>query len=142
MAFSIVINNKKPTSPGLNVFYEFIAAASIIFKISEMSITSSTMGKRTFKIVLLGDSSTGKTSIIDRFVNNKFEEKDNVPALLIQPTIGIDFLGKNVTHNSTTCRLQLWDTAGQERYRSLIPSYLKDAICAIFVFDISSISFA
>jgi Ras-related protein Rab-6A len=57
----------------------------------------------------------------------------------MQPTIGIDFLGKNVTHNATTCRLQLWDTAGQERYRSLIPSYLKDAVCAIFVFDVSSI---
>ena len=56
----------------------------------------------------------------------------------MQPTIGIDFLGKNVTHNSTTCRLQLWDTAGQERYRSLIPSYLKDAVGAIFVFDIAS----
>lgn len=55
----------------------------------------------------------------------------------MQPTIGIDFLGKNVTHNSTTCRLQLWDTAGQERYRSLIPSYLKDAVCAIFVFDVA-----
>lgn len=55
----------------------------------------------------------------------------------MQPTIGIDFLGKNVTHHSTTCRLQLWDTAGQERYRSLIPSYLKDAVCAIFVFDLS-----
>lgn len=55
----------------------------------------------------------------------------------MQPTIGIDFLGKNVTHNSTTCRLQLWDTAGQERYRSLIPSYLKDAICALFVFDLA-----
>jgi GTPase SAR1 family protein len=37
-----------------------------------MSITSSTFGKRTYKIVLLGDSATGKTSIIDRFVNNKF----------------------------------------------------------------------
>jgi Ras-related protein Rab-6A len=56
----------------------------------------------------------------------------------MQPTIGIDFLGKNVTHNNITCRLQLWDTAGQERYRSLIPSYLKDAVCAIFVFDLSS----
>ncbi len=55
----------------------------------------------------------------------------------MQPTIGIDFLGKNVTHNSTTCRLQLWDTAGQERYRSLIPSYLKDAVCALFIFDLS-----
>jgi GTPase SAR1 family protein len=43
-----------------------------------MSITSSTIGKRTFKIILLGDTSTGKTSIIERFVNNKFEEKDNV----------------------------------------------------------------
>ena len=43
-----------------------------------MSITSSTFGKKTYKIVLLGDTSTGKTSIIDRFVNNKFEEKDNV----------------------------------------------------------------
>lgn len=43
-----------------------------------MSITSSTISKKTYKIILLGDSSTGKTSIIERFVNNKFEEKDNV----------------------------------------------------------------
>lgn len=58
-----------------------------------------------------------------------------------KPTIGIDFVGKNVTLNQVTCRLQLWDTAGQERYRSLIPSYLKDAICAIFVFDVTRTSF-
>lgn len=43
-----------------------------------MSISSSALSKKTYKIVLLGDSSTGKTSIIDRFVNNKFELKDNV----------------------------------------------------------------
>ena len=43
-----------------------------------MSITSSTIGKRTFKVILLGDTSTGKTSIIERFVNNRFEDKDNV----------------------------------------------------------------
>jgi small GTP-binding protein len=103
-----------------------------------MSISSSALSKKTYKIVLLGDSSTGKTSIIDRFVNNKFELKDNVQIHLWQPTIGIDFLGKNVNHHSSTCRLQLWDTAGQERYRSLIPTYLKDAICAIFVFDLTS----
>ena len=58
-----------------------------------------------------------------------------------QPTIGIDFIGKNITHKQVGCRLQLWDTAGQERYRSLIPSYLKDAICAVFVFDNSSTLF-
>lgn len=50
-----------------------------------MSITSSTIGKRTYKIVLMGDSSTGKTSIIERFVNNKFEERDNVPPLTCSP---------------------------------------------------------
>lgn len=56
-----------------------IIPLALIFKYIElMSITSSTFGKRTYKIVLLGDSATGKTSIIDRFVNNKFEEKDNV----------------------------------------------------------------
>jgi GTPase SAR1 family protein len=50
-----------------------------------MSITSSAIGKRTFKIILLGDSSTGKTSIIERFINNKFEEKDNVNRVAYSP---------------------------------------------------------
>lgn len=57
---------------------------------------------------------------------------------LIKPTIGIDFLAKNVIHNAKTYRLQLWDTAGQERFRSLIPSYLKDARCALIVYDVTS----
>lgn len=56
----------------------------------------------------------------------------------MQPTVGIDFLAKNITHNSKNYRLQLWDTAGQERFRSLIPSYLKDAHCALVVFDVTS----
>lgn len=47
-------------------------------------------------------------------------------------------MGKNINMHGETYRLQLWDTAGQERYRSLIPSYLKDAASAIFVFDITS----
>lgn len=56
----------------------------------------------------------------------------------IQPTVGIDFLVKNVTHKSKNFRLQLWDTAGQERFRSLIPNYLKDAKCALIVIDVTN----
>jgi Ras-related protein Rab-6A len=56
----------------------------------------------------------------------------------IQATVGIDFMAKNITVNSTNLRLQLWDTAGQERFRSLIPSYLKDATVTIIVFDLTS----
>jgi Ras-related protein Rab-6A len=56
----------------------------------------------------------------------------------MQPTIGIDFLVKSVTYKGHTYRLHLWDTAGQERFRSLIPNYLRDAICAVVVFDVGS----
>lgn len=52
--------------------------------------------------------------------------------------MGIDFLVKNVVINNKSYRLQLWDTAGQERFRSLIPNYLKDAKCALIVFDVAN----
>lgn len=55
--------------------------------------------------------------------------------IIKQPTIGIDFLVKNMNYKGTTVRVQLWDTAGQEKFKSLIPSYLKDATAAVFVFD-------
>jgi small GTP-binding protein len=69
--------------------------------------------------------------------------KQQTYLFLIKPTVGIDFLAKNITHNAKSYRMQLWDTAGQERFRSLIPSYLKDAHSALIVFDVSSkLSFA
>lgn len=55
----------------------------------------------------------------------------------MQHTVGIDFLAKNVTYNDHLYRLQLWDTAGQEKFRSLIPAYLRDANCAVMVYDIA-----
>lgn len=57
----------------------------------------------------------------------------------MQPTIGIDFVSKNIAMEGKMVKLQLWDTAGQERFKSLIPSYLKDAHLAIVVFDLTSI---
>ncbi|KAF9651465.1 ras-domain-containing protein [Thelephora ganbajun] len=83
------------------------------------------------KIVLLGDQSVGKTSLITRFMYDTF---DNT----YQATIGIDFLSKAMYLEDRTVRLQLWDTAGQERYRSLIPSYIRDCSVAIVVFDITN----
>ena len=57
---------------------------------------------------------------------------------MTQPTIGIDFVSKDIKFKGAPCRLQLWDTAGQEKFKSLVPTYLKDAVCCIFVFDLTS----
>jgi len=91
-----------------------------------------------FKIVFVGDQGVGKSSIISRFIKNEFDQSHNVPPWLPQPTVGIDFVSKNLSINDKSVRLQLWDTAGQERFRSLIPSYLKDCNAAFVVFDITS----
>ncbi len=55
---------------------------------------------------------------------------------LFQGTVGIDFLSKNVHYNGHMYRLLLWDTAGQEKFRSLVPAYLRDAHCAVLVYDV------
>ena len=84
-----------------------------------------------YKIVVIGDINVGKTSILSRFRYGSFE-----PSYL--PTLGIDFFSKNLFYEDKTIRLILWDTAGQERFRSLIPSYLKNADCIIIVYDITN----
>ncbi|XP_039037197.1 ras-related protein RABH1e isoform X1 [Hibiscus syriacus] len=84
-----------------------------------------------YKLVFLGDQSAGKTSIITRFMYDKFDTT-------YQATIGIDFLSKTMYLEDRTVRLQLWDTAGQERFRSLIPSYIRDSSVAVIVYDVAS----
>jgi len=84
-----------------------------------------------YKLVFLGDSTVGKTSLITRFIYDQFDSNYKV-------TIGIDFVSKTMYLEDRTVRLQLWDTAGQERFRSLIPSYIRDSSVAIVVYDITS----
>ena len=79
------------------------------------------------KVVLIGDTSVGKTSIADRFVNNQFSEFN-------EPTIGAAFLAKNLNN----IRFEIWDTAGQERYNALIPMYVRDADYVILTFDLTN----
>lgn len=56
---------------------------------------------------------------------------------MIQPTVGIDYMFKTVSHQGRSYKLELWDTAGQEKYRSLVKSYLKDADCSLFIYDVN-----
>ena len=84
-----------------------------------------------FKIIFLGDQYVGKSSILNRFYQDKFEDN-------YQATIGLDFHSKNVTINGTNARLLLYDTAGQEKFKSLIPMYIRDANIILVVYDITN----
>lgn len=86
--------------------------------------------KNKFKIIFLGDQSVGKSSIINRYAHNMFNE-------VYESTIGLDFQSKNNIINGTNIRLLLFDTAGQEKYKSLIPMYIRDADIIIIVYDIT-----
>ncbi|ESL05727.1 Rab family, other [Trypanosoma rangeli SC58] len=83
------------------------------------------------KIVLLGDQSVGKTSLVTRFMYDTFDQQ-------YQATIGIDFFSKSIPVDNRTVRLHVWDTAGQERFRSLIPSYIRNSSGTLVVYDITS----
>ena len=84
-----------------------------------------------FKIIFLGDQFVGKSSILNRFYQDKFEPD-------YQATIGLDFHSKNVNINNSVVRLLLYDTAGQEKFKSLIPMYIREADIIIAVYDISN----
>jgi Ras-related protein Rab-6A len=94
------------------------------------NLESTSMCDIKYKIVFLGSMSVGKSSIIERFTYGNFDDNH-------QDTVGIDFLSKNHHYNGHLYRLLLWDTAGQEKFRSLIPAYLRDAHCAVFVYDVT-----
>lgn len=85
-----------------------------------------------YKLVLLGDTSVGKTSLVWRFVNNQFNEA-------VETTVGAAFSTQSVTlENGKIIKFEIWDTAGQERFKSLAPMYYRNASCAVVVFDLTS----
>ena len=84
-----------------------------------------------FKLVLLGDSAVGKSSLVLRFVRGQFFEYQ-------ESTIGAAFLTQTVALNDTTVKFEIWDTAGQERYHSLAPMYYRGAAAAVVVYDLTS----
>ena len=88
-------------------------------------------GIKDFNIITLGDSGVGKTSIIKRFCENKFDDNN-------QSTIGINFSKKEMTFDKKDkIILKLLDTCGQEKYRSLAKTYYRNAHAALFVFSMN-----
>ena len=85
----------------------------------------------TFKVVIFGDSQTGKTTLTHRFLTNLFKAD-------IQMTIGVEFLLNTIDIDNYNVKLQIWDFAGEERFRFLFPSYIRGANGAIFMYDITN----
>ena len=89
-----------------------------------------------YKIVILGDSSVGKTSLVHRFTTSKFDQHT-------ANTIGAAFITKeyqSTANPDKTVKFEIWDTAGQERYRSLTPMYYRNAKTALVCYDLSNMS--
>ena len=86
----------------------------------------------TYKLLLLGDSSVGKTCILTRYTDNIFHG-DNLS------TIGIDSKIKSVTlENGKSVKVQIWDTAGQDRFKSMTKSFYKSAHGIVLVYDVTN----
>lgn len=85
------------------------------------------------KMLLVGDSNVGKSSLLLRFVDDQFS-----PSFVT--TVGIDFKIKEVTlpSNGTKVKLQIWDTAGQERFRTITTAYYRGAMAIVVVYDVTN----
>ncbi len=91
------------------------------------------MSLYVFKVIIIGPGVVGKTSLLHRFLENKF-------SFCYKLTIGADFLSKIIEgypKPDTTCKLQIWDIGGQDRYKFLRASFFDGAKGALIVFDIS-----
>ncbi|XP_054774224.1 ras-related protein Rab-21-like [Lytechinus pictus] len=93
-------------------------------------MAASSAGGKNFKVVLLGEGCVGKTSLVLRYVENKFNDKHIT-------TLQASFLNKKLNIGGKRVNLDIWDTAGQERFHALGPIYYRDSNGAILVYDIT-----
>jgi Ras-related protein Rab-1A len=84
-----------------------------------------------YKLIIIGDSCTGKSSLLLKLVDGTFTESHKV-------TIGVDFKAKYVLVGDTVVKLKIWDTAGQERFRSIIRTYYHGVHGIVLVFDLTN----
>ncbi|KAI6225114.1 Ras domain containing protein [Aphelenchoides fujianensis] len=87
--------------------------------------------KALLKVIILGDTGVGKTSLMNQYVNNRFSTQ-------YKATIGADFLTKDITVDNKLVTVQIWDTAGQERFQSLGVAFYRGADCCVLTYDITN----
>merc|ERR1712070_1370522 len=87
--------------------------------------------KVLLKVIILGDSGVGKTSLMNQYVNKKFSTQ-------YKATIGADFLTKEVMVDDRLVTMQIWDTAGQERFQSLGVAFYRGADSCVLVYDVTN----
>ena len=87
--------------------------------------------KVLLKVIVLGDSGVGKTSLMNQYVNRKFTNQ-------YKATIGADFLTKEVMIEDKLVTMQIWDTAGQERFQSLGVAFYRGADACVLVYDVTN----
>ena len=83
-----------------------------------------------FKMILIGDSSVGKSNILLKYLKGEFDQNSRA-------TVGVEFGTKSIALNGKRIKIQIWDTAGQERYKSITSAYYKGAKGALIVYDIT-----
>eukprot|EP00920_Eleutheroschizon_duboscqi_P019040 GHVT01045170.1.p1 GENE.GHVT01045170.1~~GHVT01045170.1.p1 ORF type:complete len:259 (+),score=66.04 GHVT01045170.1:541-1317(+) len=106
----------------------FSSPSSTASAMASSSSSSSRATRRSFKTVLLGDTSVGKSSLVLRFVHNSFTDHTGT-------TIGAAFFSHPLKVDGREVQFDIWDTAGQERFASLAPMYYRGASAAIVVYD-------
>ncbi|KAI8473487.1 MAG: GTP-binding protein YPTC5 [Monoraphidium minutum] len=90
-----------------------------------------TRRRKLLKVIILGDSGVGKTSLMNQYVQKKFSKE-------YKATIGADFLTKELQLDDKLVTLQIWDTAGQERFQSLGVAFYRGADCCVLVYDVNA----
>lgn len=85
----------------------------------------------TFKYIIVGDSSVGKSSILMQFIDKKFNQTHDM-------TIGVEFGSKIIEVDKRLFKIQIWDTAGQEAFRSITRAYYREAAAVLLVYDVSN----
>ncbi len=88
------------------------------------------MGKPDLKIIIVGDTASGKTKLVERYLLDQYEQRQ-------LSTYALTMFRHNTKINNKQCKIDIWDTAGQDQYKKLHPSYYFDADGCIMVFDVT-----